>query len=239
EVAGFAAAAAAEGFGAAVGAGDGEGAGLAGLGGHGAADAGQQLLHRAGAEVTSGSAGALFLHGGEVGGDVVGVGVGDRGGEPGPVEVGGGVGALGRDVLADVGGHDPAGFAAVVGGDGVFGGLEGDVCEDGVPGEDVGFADGAAVEGGGEGEEFGGVGGGQAVVPYSRARRTAARAGAWATRSSVVERRWGVWPPPGSGTRNAPCCGRLAPRSAARLASSRIHFCQASGHDFRWAPVAR
>src|SRR5690606_18342449 len=58
EVAGFAAAAAAEGFGAAVRAGDGEGAGLAGLGGDGAADAGEEFLDGAGAELAVGGAGA-------------------------------------------------------------------------------------------------------------------------------------------------------------------------------------
>src|SRR5690606_7447046 len=208
EVAGFAAAAAAEGFGAAVGAGDGEGAGLAGLGGDGAADAGEEFLDGAGAELAVGGAGALFLDGGEVGGDVVGVGVGDGGGKAGALDVGGGVGALGEDVLPDVGGHDPAGLAGVVGGDGLLGGVGVDVGEDGVPGEDVGFADGAAVEGGGEGEEFGGVGGGHAMFPSSSARSSAARARPGATRSSVVERWAGVWGRPGSATRLAPGVGR-------------------------------
>src|SRR5690606_18296164 len=75
----------------------------------------------------------LFLDGGEVGGDVVGVGVGDGGGKAGALDVGGGVLALGGVGGADLGGADEGLPAGDCGGCGA-GGVEGDVAEGVVPG---------------------------------------------------------------------------------------------------------
>src|SRR5690606_25221526 len=219
EVAGFAAAAAAEGFGAAVGAGDGEGAGLAGLGGDGAADAGEEFLDGAGAELAVGGAGALFLDGGEVGGDVVGVGVGDGGGKAGALDVGGGVLALGGVGGADLGGADE-GLPAGDGGGCGAGGVEGDVAEDVVPGVGGVFvelllgAEGSDVAG----EDDGFVWGHQEVS----CMRALARAMARSKRSSVCC----CWRSR-KGTTAAPVV-RVA-RSDAYFAERRIHFCHSVG----------